>query len=73
MLMTMLRMNLSMHDTDIMDEEDLLKSSFSLQKQELELIKRALDKHEGKRKYAADDLGISERTLYRKIKEYGLA
>lgn len=39
---------------------------------EKELIRKALEKHEGKRKYAAMDLKISERTLYRKIKEYGL-
>lgn len=48
--------------------EDLL----SLEKQEMEMIRRALDKHRGKRKNAALELGISERTLYRKIKEYGL-
>lgn len=48
--------------------EDLL----SLEKQEMEMIRRALDKHRGKRKNAALELGISERTLYRKIKEYGI-
>jgi transcriptional regulator with PAS, ATPase and Fis domain len=36
------------------------------------LIERALEKHKGKRKYAAKELGISERTLYRKIKEFNL-
>jgi len=36
------------------------------------LIKKALKKHNDKRKYAAKELGISERTLYRKIKEYDL-
>ena len=36
------------------------------------LIKRAIEKHRGKRKYAAKELGISERTLYRKIKEYDI-
>lgn len=46
--------------------------SLSLETKEKELIKMALDKHRGKRKYAAQDLGISERTLYRKIKEYNL-
>ena len=40
--------------------------------EEIELIRKALDKHNGKRKYAAQDLGISERTLYRKIKEYNI-
>ena len=39
---------------------------------EKELIQKALEKHRGKRKYAAAELGISERTLYRKIKEYNL-
>jgi len=36
------------------------------------MIKKALEKHAGKRKLAATELGISERTLYRKIKEYNL-
>ena len=39
---------------------------------EKEMIRKALEKHHGKRKSAAQDLNISERTLYRKIKEYGL-
>ena len=46
--------------------------SLSIEKKEKELIMRALRKNNDKRKYAARDLGISERTLYRKIKEYGL-
>lgn len=46
--------------------------SLSIQKKEKELIVRALSKNKNKRKYAARDLGISERTLYRKIKEYDL-
>jgi len=46
--------------------------SLSIQKKEKELIVRALTKNKNKRKYAAKDLGISERTLYRKIKEYDL-
>ena len=46
--------------------------SLSIEKKERELIRRALLKNNNKRKYAARDLGISERTLYRKIKEYGL-
>ncbi len=49
-------------------EED----SFSLEKQEKEMIIKALKKNNNKRKYAARDLGISERTLYRKIRQYGL-
>ncbi|MCI0751861.1 MAG: sigma-54 dependent transcriptional regulator [Flammeovirgaceae bacterium] len=46
--------------------------SLSIEKKEKELIMRALRKNNNKRKYAAQDLGISERTLYRKIKEYNL-
>ncbi|WP_341656997.1 sigma-54 dependent transcriptional regulator [Blattabacterium cuenoti] len=56
-------------------EEDLSKngfSSFSLQKKEIEFIQKALKKNNGKRRKAAKELGISERTLYRKIKQYGL-
>lgn len=48
------------------------EESLSLEDREREIIKKALDKHRGKRKYAALELGISERTLYRKIKEYEL-
>ena len=44
----------------------------SLQDSERELIRRALEKHRNKRRHAAEELGISERTLYRKIKEYDL-
>lgn len=54
----------------IEDTEEILEESLSLISQEKELIRRALEKHAGKRKLAADELGISERTLYRKIKEY---
>jgi transcriptional regulator with PAS, ATPase and Fis domain len=46
--------------------------SLSIEKKEKELIMRALQKNNNKRKYAARDLGISERTLYRKIKQYEL-
>ncbi len=49
-----------------------VEESLSLEDKEKELITKALAKHRGKRKYAAQDLGISERTLYRKIKEYEL-
>ncbi|MCX6234913.1 MAG: sigma-54 dependent transcriptional regulator [Bacteroidetes bacterium] len=51
---------------------EVLEESLSLQKKEVDLIRRALDKYRGKRKNAAKELGISERTLYRKIKEYKL-
>jgi len=52
---------------EVEEEENL-----SLQEKELELIKKALEKHNDKRKEAAEELGISERTLYRKIKQYNL-
>ncbi len=51
---------------------EVMEESLSLQDRELELIRRALDKHEGRRRNAAKELGISERTLYRKIREYGI-
>ena len=46
--------------------------SLSLEQNEIEMIKRALEKYNGKRKDAAKELGISERTLYRKINEFGI-
>ena len=55
---------------NIQDTEEFVEESLSLEDKEIELIKKALEKHKGKRKYAAKELGISERTLYRKIKEY---
>ena len=48
------------------------EESLALDNAEKEMISKALEKHHGKRKSAARDLNISERTLYRKIKEYGL-
>lgn len=56
----------------IEDTEEVIEESLSLSDREKELIKKALDKNNGKRKLAAAELGISERTLYRKIKEYKL-
>jgi transcriptional regulator with PAS, ATPase and Fis domain len=53
-------------------EEIEEEETLSLQDKELELIKKSLEKHKGKRKLAAEELGISERTLYRKIKQYDL-
>lgn len=53
---------------ETVEEEEML----SLEAKEIELIKKSLDKNKGKRKAAADELGISERTLYRKIKQYDL-
>jgi transcriptional regulator with PAS, ATPase and Fis domain len=57
---------------DIQDTHEIFEESLSLADKEEELIKKALEKHNGKRKYAAGELGISERTLYRKIKEYNI-
>ena len=56
----------------IQDTEEYVEETLSLDEVEKEMIKKALLKHNGKRKSAAKDLNISERTLYRKIKEYDL-
>ena len=53
-------------------EEIEEEETLSIQDKELELIKKSLERHSGKRKSAAEELGISERTLYRKIKQYDL-
>jgi transcriptional regulator with PAS, ATPase and Fis domain len=53
---------------ETIEEEEVLK----LEQKEIELIKKSLEKNKGKRKAAADELGISERTLYRKIKQFDL-
>ena len=55
---------------NIQDTEEFVEESFSLEDKEIEMIRKSLEKHNGKRKLAARELGISERTLYRKIKEY---
>lgn len=60
------------HHFDIMQHEETEEESLSLIDKEADLIKKALKKHRGKRKLAAQELGISERTLYRKIKELNL-
>jgi transcriptional regulator with PAS, ATPase and Fis domain len=57
---------------NILDTEEFVEESLSLEDKEIEMIQKALEKHKGKRKYAARELGISERTLYRKIKEYDI-
>ena len=54
------------------EEHEEVEESLSLADREIELIKKALEKNRGKRKAASKELGISERTLYRKIKEYNL-
>lgn len=63
--------------TEVLEKEDIstaeeVEESLSLIDQESDLIKKALRKHKGKRKLAAKELGISERTLYRKIKDLNL-
>ncbi len=57
-------------DVEDYDHSEVIEESLSLQDKEREMIKLALEKHHGKRKNASNELGISERTLYRKIKEY---
>jgi transcriptional regulator with PAS, ATPase and Fis domain len=61
--------------TEIVPNEEIEPErpvTLSLEQNEIEMIKRALDKHNGKRKDAAKELGISERTLYRKINTFGI-
>ena len=60
--------NSSIQEVEEVEEEETL----SLEEVEKEMIRKALEKHNGRRKNAAADLKISERTLYRKIKEYNL-
>lgn len=59
-------------DDDIQDTEVYVEETLSLDEVEKDMIRRALAKHGGKRRNAAADLNISERTLYRKIREYNL-
>ena len=60
------------HDFSITHHSEEVEESLSLYEKESDLIRKALKKHRGKRKLAAQELGISERTLYRKIKELDL-
>jgi DNA-binding NtrC family response regulator len=60
------------HHVPVQSHHEVVEETLSLSDSEKELIRRALAKHKNKRKYAAEELGISERTLYRKIKEYNL-
>lgn len=60
------------HSTYETEHETIEEENLSLQDKELELINKALERNAGKRKDAATELGISERTLYRKIKQYNL-
>ncbi len=60
------------HNGEAIDHHEDVEESLSIMNKEKELIVKALKKHKGKRKDAALDLGISERTLYRKLKEYDI-
>jgi len=60
------------HNSDSIDHHEEVEESLNIMDKEKELILKALKKHKGKRKDAALDLGISERTLYRKLKEYDI-
>jgi DNA-binding NtrC family response regulator len=60
------------HSMPNIQEIEAVEESLALEDLEKEMIQKALEKHNGRRKNAAIDLKISERTLYRKIKEYGL-
>jgi len=62
----------SPENDNIQDTEEFVEESLSLEDKEIEMIIKSLEKHNGKRKMAAQELGISERTLYRKIKEYNI-
>lgn len=64
--------NVELADYEEGSAEEVKTEELSLQKNEKEMIRRALEKNNGKRKDAAKDLGISERTLYRKLIEFGL-
>lgn len=60
------------HLNDDIQDTEVVEETLSLDEVEKEMIRKALERHNGRRKYAAKDLKISERTLYRKIKEYDL-
>ena len=60
------------NNNEHIDQHEEVEESLSIMDKEKELIIKALKKHKGKRKDASSDLGISERTLYRKLKEYDI-
>ncbi|MDO9154732.1 MAG: helix-turn-helix domain-containing protein, partial [Paludibacter sp.] len=70
--------NKNIDDIEVIEDEEeyhveeIITKPLSLEDMERQMIKTTLDKHKGKRKAAADELKISERTLYRKIREYGI-
>jgi transcriptional regulator with PAS, ATPase and Fis domain len=59
-------------NTTVEDTEEYVEEPLSLPDAERDMIIRALKKHDDNRRCAADELGISQRTLYRRLKEYGL-
>lgn len=63
---------LNKDDSNIQDTEEIIEESLSIEDKEVELIKKALEKHKGRNKDAAIELGISERTLYRKKTKYNI-
>ena len=60
------------HEDDFVNTATIEDENLSLQDKEIEMIKKALERNRGKRKGDAEELGISERTLYRKIKQFKL-
>jgi transcriptional regulator with PAS, ATPase and Fis domain len=64
--------NITAKHKNITETEEIVDESLSIDEKEIELIRKALEKYHGKRKQAANELGISERTLYRKIKEHNI-
>ncbi|GHT23049.1 sigma-54-dependent Fis family transcriptional regulator [Bacteroidia bacterium] len=64
--------NMTVQESEIIDTQEIKDESLSISDREADLIRKALEKCNGRRRNAARELGISERTLYRKIKEYGM-
>ncbi|MDR2847933.1 MAG: sigma-54 dependent transcriptional regulator [Bacteroidales bacterium] len=62
----------TVQESEIIDTQEIKDETLSIAEKEADMIKKALEKYNGRRRNAAKELGISERTLYRKIKEYNL-
>jgi transcriptional regulator with PAS, ATPase and Fis domain len=71
-IVTPATINISAKHKNITETEEIVDESLSIDEKEMELIRKALEKYNGKRKQAAKELGISERTLYRKIKDHNI-
>ncbi|MCH8555417.1 MAG: helix-turn-helix domain-containing protein, partial [Schleiferiaceae bacterium] len=63
----------SVRREDFLDGETVEEENLSLLDKEVEMIRKSLERHHGRRREAAEELGISERTLYRKIKQFNLS